>query len=433
MNQRRWLPTFAFGLGITFTLFLFIALAGPITPSTYAADDITVCPDGTCDYTTIQAAVDAAGEGDLIKVAEGVYAGVSIRPRDDILHTGVVTQVVYIDKSVNIQGGYSTDFAEPPDPAAHPTIINPQGQGRGVYITGYISPTIAGLQITQGDARNQGGLFSNLDFDSGGGVFVISATATIRDCLIFSNTVDAPGFESGQGGGIYLVNDYSLVQNNDIRLNTTSTYNGQGGGLFLNQSSARIENNRIEDNSLGTLVDGGGLYAYNGSPTVISNTITGNQVARSGGGLVFYGRATIAGNTIEGNIAGVEGGGLYGYGALTITNNTFYSNTGASGGGLHLQSGTYEVSGNTILSNTAVGGNFNQGGGGIYFEDSDGTISDNEIAGNTATTHGGGVFVYDSAGVTLNRNLVTGNTALLGRRYVRVLHRWPAGGEHLPR
>ena len=38
-----------------------------------AAGEITVCADLTCDYTTIQAAVDAAIEGDVIKVATFTY------------------------------------------------------------------------------------------------------------------------------------------------------------------------------------------------------------------------------------------------------------------------------------------------------------------------------------------------------------------------
>jgi uncharacterized repeat protein (TIGR01451 family) len=415
MNRRHTLPFLALGVGISITLLLFIFLAGFIRPSTYAADDMTVCPDGTCDYTTIQAAVDAAGEGDLIKVAEGIYAGVSVRPRQDILHTGVVTQVVYIDKSVNIQGGYSLSFTEPPDPVTHPTIINPQSQGRGVYITGYISPTIVGLQITEGDARNQGGLFTNLDFDSGGGVFVISATATIRDCKIFSNTVDAPGSSSGVGGGLYLANDHAIILNNEINFNTSSTANGQGAGLYLNNSSARIERNLITNNATGSNGDGGALTIFDGNPTVISNTISGNHASRSGGGIDFsMGGATIAGNTLEGNTAGVTGGALNGYGDLTITNNTIYSNTAASGGGLFLQVGTYTVSENRIRSNTALGTNFNQGGGGIFVGDSTITLNENEITDNTANSFGGGVYLYDSSGVSISQNHILGNNASAG-------------------
>jgi hypothetical protein len=81
----------------------------------------TVCPAGppTCDYSTIQDAVDAAGDGDVIKVAAGVYTDVQGRPAPADYPSppadGIVFQVVYISKSVTIRGGYTTtnDFADP--------------------------------------------------------------------------------------------------------------------------------------------------------------------------------------------------------------------------------------------------------------------------------------------------------------------------------
>ena len=66
--------------------------------------EISVCSSGppTCDYISVQAAVNAANPGDLIKVATGVYTGVSS-------YSGL-SQVLYISKTVSIRGGYNTDF-----------------------------------------------------------------------------------------------------------------------------------------------------------------------------------------------------------------------------------------------------------------------------------------------------------------------------------
>ena len=50
-----------------------VLLAGTFTSPARAAT-ITVCASG-CDYTTIQAAVDAAATGDTISVAAGTYTG----------------------------------------------------------------------------------------------------------------------------------------------------------------------------------------------------------------------------------------------------------------------------------------------------------------------------------------------------------------------
>jgi pectin methylesterase-like acyl-CoA thioesterase len=58
-------------LGLTFTLIWL--LSGP--PVLTRAANYTVCTAGppTCDYSTIQAAVDASLSGDTIIVASGIY------------------------------------------------------------------------------------------------------------------------------------------------------------------------------------------------------------------------------------------------------------------------------------------------------------------------------------------------------------------------
>lgn len=88
--------------------------------------EITVCLAGPpdCQYDSIQAAVDAANEGDVIKVAAGTYTDLHVRPRADLTTTGFVTQVVYISKTVDIRGGYATTNWTTPDPEANPTTLN---------------------------------------------------------------------------------------------------------------------------------------------------------------------------------------------------------------------------------------------------------------------------------------------------------------------
>jgi len=152
-------------------------------------DVITVCPEvaGTCPYTNVQAAVDAASDGDVIKVAAGIYTGVQSRPSPPgYPGSSMIAQVVYVSKTVTIRGGYTTAFTDPPDPEANPTTLDAQAQGRVLYITGDISPTIENLRITGGDATSLGGY--DALYDGGGGMYVYTATATISNCVIFSNT-----------------------------------------------------------------------------------------------------------------------------------------------------------------------------------------------------------------------------------------------------
>ena len=132
------------GMGLMLVvIWLLGSLRNAELPVAYAAE-WHVCPSG-CPYASIQDAVDAASAGDVIKVAAGIYRGVSARAG--------ITQVVYIDKSVTLQGGYTTTDWTTSDPIANATTLDAQGQGRVLYITGNIRPTIEGLRITGGTRR----------------------------------------------------------------------------------------------------------------------------------------------------------------------------------------------------------------------------------------------------------------------------------------
>jgi hypothetical protein len=131
------------GLGMGLVLILLGWLAGgthaqgPDAIATYH-----VAPSGDCGgaapcYASIQAAVDATDDaGDEIRVAGGTYTGVSARPAPaGYLFPppgGVITQVVYISKTVTIRGGYTTTNWTASDPQANPTTIDAQGEGRGI-------------------------------------------------------------------------------------------------------------------------------------------------------------------------------------------------------------------------------------------------------------------------------------------------------------
>jgi hypothetical protein len=118
----------------------------PVAPSAPAAE-LHVCD--TCVYTTVQAAVDVAGSENVIKVATGVYTGVSARYG--------MTQVVYIDKGVAIRGGYTTSDWDHADPEVNPVTLSAEGRGRVLYATVDVSITVEGLRFTGGDAAQGGG------------------------------------------------------------------------------------------------------------------------------------------------------------------------------------------------------------------------------------------------------------------------------------
>jgi fibronectin-binding autotransporter adhesin len=358
-------------------------LLGGSTPSVHADSPHYVALDCTgipapC-HTTIQEAVDAASPGDVILVASGIYTGVQGRPAPggypNPPASGTITQVVYISKTVTIQGGYTTTNWTTPYPITQPTTLDAQGQGRGLLVAGYISPTIEGLHITGGDeAGLGGGLWGQ---DGGGGVYVITATATISSNWVFSNTADRCG------GGLFLKYSDATLSGNIVISNTADF----GGGLLLEGSAATLSGNTVTFND--AVYEGGGLFLGDSAAMLISNTVTSNT-AKGGGG-----------------------GGLYLYGsAATLNGNDIISNTAGYAGGLYLESSAAALVGNDIISNTANGTDPWGGGcgGGLFLSDSDAKFSKNIVISNIANYHGGGLYL-DYSDIVLTNTVVADNRA----------------------
>jgi len=323
------------------------ASAAPIINA--PAAELQVCPSG-CTYSSVQAAVDAAGPGDVIKVAQGTYTDIHVRAG--------ITQVVYISKTVTVRGGYNAGFTAW-DPTAHPTTLDAQGQGRVLYLTGNITPTIEGLRITGGDARGFGSSWSER---IGGGIYVGAAyaTAVISDNIVYSNTAVI-------GGGIGLYHHSPAILNGNTVISNTAE-DGGGVGVVL-WSAARLNNNTISGNKATGSGWGGGL-SISSSPASIVN-----------------------GNLIYDN-SGYTGGGvsLDGSGNVILSNNTIYNNTATDGGGLYLNWSNARLDNNVITSNSA-----SVSGGGLNLNRSDATLVNNFVADNQAAFYGSGIYITRSS------------------------------------
>jgi threonine dehydrogenase-like Zn-dependent dehydrogenase len=92
----------------------------------YTGDNTTDFSSG--DASAVQAAVDAAIPGSVVKVA-GTCAGVLVQAS--------LTQTVYISKDLTLQGGFTnTTWTTSPDPTTYPTVLDAEASGRVIIVIG---------------------------------------------------------------------------------------------------------------------------------------------------------------------------------------------------------------------------------------------------------------------------------------------------------
>ena len=331
--------------------------------------DTGICTDPITPCKTIQYAVDQALPGEEVRVATGVYTDVHAR--------STVTQVVYISKTVTVRGGYSADFGEW-DPAQYTTTLDARRAGRVLVIVGEISPTVEGLRITGGRATDSVGGPGGPD--SGGGVYIISATATLSNNQVFDNV-------AFYGGGLFLSHSPAIIRANVISNNhcLVPTLNAFGGGLYLYHSPALLSGNRIVQNNIRF---GGGLYLDASDAVLAGNTIADNLSISAGAGIYVENSAPILyNNLIAENLTYGNGGGLCIISSSPrLLHTTIVSNTDQ---GLYATNASTVVLTNTILA---------RHGTGIYVQPGntarlEGTLWGSGVWANGSDWEGGGTII----------------------------------------
>jgi len=332
-----------------------------VTGITYDSDVVTVMDAiyvGSGEfYETIQAAVDAASDGDIIIVDDGTYEE----------HIDI-TKVVHI---------YS---ANGPDD----TIIDGTDTDRPVSFSnsGAGTSTISGFTITNGSVFGTGGA----------GIYVNTAQPTIDNCIITNN--DAGTLD---GGGIKVDNAASDVTiTNSIISNNTG---GNGGGLYLPSGTNATISNVVFDQNTGDL--GGAIYfnATDSTTSITDSTFTGNSSSQGGAFFmqgvngIKFSRCTITGN---------HASALQYSGGVLTTGNACYiifenciiaDNYAPQGGVVSPNGGTTTFTNCTIANNTATG-EYSSDGGGIAYICNGLVNMTNCIAWGNSATSGYGHNVY---------------------------------------
>lgn len=240
-----------------------------------------VKPDGTGDFPTIQAAVNAASVGDTILLAPGTFTGAANREVTITVSNLVITsQVGAAGTIIDCQSaGRAFRFIVGSAELSRVTIKNGFTccYGGAVYIDG--SPTI-----------KDNVFLVNRTQDSGGAIHVNSG----------SPLIDGNIFKSGQAlhGGAVTVLDSSIVTNNRFEGNTAV----RSGGAVRCESNSIVQGNLFAENKV-TQGDGGGLFLWGASLTLLSNTFAYNKAAKgaaaymAAGSIVSIERSIISRNS----------------------------------------------------------------------------------------------------------------------------------------
>jgi hypothetical protein len=288
------------------------------------AATIVVDPNGSADYTTIQAAIDNAANGDTIIAADGIYTGTGNR---DIDFTGK-TLTVRSDNGpekciIDCQAGSGNK---------HRGFVFHSGESNDSVLTGFTITNGYGPEEDIGYGPQS----------HGGGIFCRSSSPIINNCLVEDNVAKF-------GGGIDSYNASPLIEYCIIASNTVSN---TGSGISCRNGNPMVSNCTITGN---TASFGGGIECVDTTLTISNSIIIKNSATYRGGGIRNIGNITFTNCTISENTAGTAGGGIWCQdSSATIQNCIVWNNTAPTDPGLG--SSTMYPSVITVLYSDMQGG-----------------------------------------------------------------------------
>jgi len=402
-------------------------------PPVFSATIIHV-PD---DQPTIQAGIDAAGNGDTVLVEDGTYTGSGNRNLD--FNGKAITvrsengpESCVIDCQADFSNryrGFRFHQGEDKDSILQGFTIKGGfapggGRGGGIYCQ-YAAPSIIGNVISDHSATDLGGaialeyspaiirnnVISNNHANWGGGIACIHSDPEIEDNVITENSV--AGEFQAFGAGIYCDQSSPNIAGNVISNNSAYDYwsGGEGGGIYLNESSSRITHNVMTGNW--AWERGAGICCRSSSPVIQNNIISRNNVDWGHGGGIYTSEseAVILDCHITHNIMynPGEGGGICCSGGV-VANCVVTNNEAVEFGGGIFCNGTEVI--NCLIANNQVSGMPYSSGGGIACR-GDVDIAGCTIRNNSASVGGGGIYC-GSGGLTIVNSILWGNDASAG-------------------
>ncbi|MCF7802479.1 MAG: choice-of-anchor D domain-containing protein, partial [Candidatus Marinimicrobia bacterium] len=216
-------------------------------------------------FRTIQHALNNTVSGDTIRVEPGTYMEkLAFKGHDVVLQS--------------VAGADSTVISKPGD---GPLLLVNQSESQATVIRGF---TVSGGVIN----------------GNGAGIFIQNASPTLTDLIVENNQS-----LMGDGGGVYLFNSQTVMENCVVRNNSAV---GNGGGVAItNASTASLQQTVVSNNSAEW---GGGVFVGPAAGADFDHLLLIENEAMLGGGFYNTGNMTMTFTTIAQNSSSSYSGGL---------------------------------------------------------------------------------------------------------------------------
>lgn len=299
-----------------------VSLAAAIlAPAALAHAEVIEVPR---DHPTIQAAIDAALDGDVVLVSPGSYSE-SINPGGreitlrsiDPLDPAIVAATIIDGQGLDARP-VTCDSGE-----SQQTVIAGFTIGGGAAVSG------GGMLCTAGSSPSvRGCVFRDNNATDGGGIRIDGGgSPLVSRCRFMDNTALGGGF----GGGVS-VEGASATLLDCTFINNHATF---GGALAVEDGTLEARGCRLR---LNTALGGGGLAAYDSDVLLADSLLRHNNSTSGGGGGAEFERcdAEITGCFFERNstsLYGSGGGVEFAETDADVHECTFFQNRAESGGG----------------------------------------------------------------------------------------------------